>query len=350
MEEHKKKNLIRRLYDFAFKEDLSWNDWFFERVYKDEEAFLLTGGGNALSCLLLQKYGFWFHGEETKFGYICGATTDVKSRHKGYMGELMVKALQESYARGDVFAGLIPASRLLYFFYDKFSFSTVVFSEIERYTSAHVFPKTEGYKVTAPSYSGLSKLERERRSTILHSEEGFNNILEDIAHDKGTVVQIDNAEGETAALAFATVSGAEIHVKELLGSDALALDMALGAVQEELRVEMPMVVWREPSGRSSSMRSRGMIRIINVEKALETLASKNPKVDQVIRVSDKIIPENTGIYILKDGKCTRVDHTLRHLSLDVTVDVLAKIIFSGERIGKIFNLPTCHPMMPLMLD
>lgn len=351
MDKDKKKIQVKRLYDSTFTADKSWNDWFFERVYRDEEVMILAPGGNPVSCLFLQQYKFRFHGEETRFGYISGAATAVPARHKGYMRQLLSESLQTAHARGDVFVGLIPATRRLYFYYDKFGFATVVYDDIERYTSVHSFTRSDDYSVVAPSYRAFRALQENESSTVVHSESDFLAILEDIEHDGGVSVQINDKEGNQAAMAFATVYDREIHVKYLLGSDTAACEMALGEVKTRLGTgDKPMVVWSEPVGRESMLRSRGMMRVVNVEAALGTLAAANRRIEQVIRVSDRIISENNAIYILKDGKCHRVDSTLRHLTLDVTVDVLTRILFSSSRIGDIFGLPTSRPRMSLMLD
>ncbi len=350
MEDTKKKKIIKQIYDGAFTADREWNDWFFDSVYRDEEALLLAPGGNAVSCLFLQDYRFEYHGTELKLAYISGAATATNARHKGYMSRLLTDALHLAYERGYTLAGLIPATRRLYFFYDKFGFATVVYNDIERYTGLHVFPLTEGYTVVEPDFESFASLERKRTATVLHSERDFDNILADIAHDKGVAVQVNGPDGDVRAMAFGTADGRAIHVLDLLGDDPDALDMALGAIKDKLPGELPMAVYRAPYGRPASLRSRGMLRIVNVESILTSLAASHRKLDQVIRVTDSLIPENNGVYIIKDGRCTKTDTTLRRLTLDVTVNVLTRILFSSDRIGDIFDIPTSHPLMPLMLD
>lgn len=350
MENGKKKDSIKRLFDNAFKTDLEWNDWFFENVYKDEEALVYEKDGAAVSSLFLQRYKFNLHGQEMDFGYIAGATTEYKYRHEGYMSELLSQALTASYERGDALAGLIPATRRLFFFYDKFQFSTVVYADIERYSALHSFPMTEEYSITEPTFEAFTKLERQRAATIQHTEKNFNDIIYDIKHDQGTVVQINGTTGIPLALAFATANEDEIHVKELAGADTKATDMALGYIKSFFEGEKPMVVWREPTGPSTSLRAKGMIRLVNPLKILSALANNHKDINQKIRITDKYISENNGDYILKDGTCTKAEWKLKNVNLDVTVDVLAKIIFNNPKVGEIFGIPSCRPIMNLMLD
>jgi len=56
------KEQIRRIYYNAFTDHPSWNRRFFDLIYKADEGMLLTKSDKPVSCLLLQKYQFKFHG------------------------------------------------------------------------------------------------------------------------------------------------------------------------------------------------------------------------------------------------------------------------------------------------
>lgn len=344
-----KKAAIRTLFDNTFTDDSEWNRWFFECVYRDDEAMVLAPNGSAVSCLFLQNYEFNFHGTPLPMGYIAGAATARQERGRGYMSSLLRDALRTSYNRGDVFLSLVPANRRLYFFYDKFGFATVVFVDIERYTSLHTFTLSEGYTETEATWEDLYYLEKSHTSTVLHSKRDFELILEDIAHDKGTVSAITNPEGKIGAMAFATADKTEIHVNLLIGSDENAREMALAVIKRTLG-EKPMVVYGEPSERKAMLRARAMMRIVNPMKLFTVLAKTYPQIDQVIRLRDNLITENNGYYIIKNGTCQFLKSANRRPILDVNIANMTKIIFSSEKIGEIFNLPTCHALLPLMLD
>ena len=350
MNSETKKYLIKRLYDDAFNQDLKWNEWFFEKAYRDEEAMLLSDGDFPLCCMMLSRYDFTFHGQSVNFTYINGATTNFKVRGKGYMRQLMTNALNRLYEQGVAIAGLIPANRRLFFFYDTFNFSTVVFSDIERYTSIHTFQTNENYIVSDPDYNSFTFLENLRQTGVRHSSEDFENILHDIEHDNGCVVLLKSKNNEPLAMVFATPSESEIHVKEVLGNNAEAIDMALGIIKKRLNKNFPFIVWRYPSLNKSSLRERGMLRIINVETILSCLVKRYHHINQTIKVSDKIIPNNNGTFILCNGICRREDTYPGNLNLDVSIDVLTKILFSDERIGNIFDLKSNYAAMSLMLD
>lgn len=349
-----KKAEIERLFNAAFPEDAEWNRWFFDRVYNDSEAMLLTDQDKPVSCLMSQKYDFKFHNQYLPLAYICGVATDRRLRGHGFMSSLLKNALHESYLRGDAFAGVIPADRRLYFFYDKFGFATVVYSGIERFASLHSFPIEKDLCFVTPTYQAFASLEKMREATVIHTERNFIDILYDINHDGGCVVQVEDDKNSPLAMAFATANETEIHVKELLGSYPPALDMALSEVKRKLGSDKTMIVYGVPKDSAPfALRARGMMRIINVLNVLSALAGQYPNLSQNIRVRDNLIKENEGLYILHGGECL-----FRHndegakikISMEVTTDVLTKILFSDKYIQNVFNIPTARPSMSLMLD
>ena len=266
------------------------------------------------------------------------------------MTELITKTLNEAHRRGITFMSLIPAADRLYFYYDRFGFSTVFYLDCERYTSLHLFTMDAQYHPCAPTYDALAALERRRDNTVLHTEKEYRDIIEDIELDNGVIKAVSDADdGHIAAMAFATPARDEVVVKELLSENEHAAESVLAEVRASFP-DRPFVVWSAPSGRKARLRSRGMLRLTNVEKALTILAAASPATDQVIRVHDDIVPDNNGVYILRGGKCTRTDSTIRRLTLDVPVSTLTSILFSSEKIGDIFGLKTSHAMLPLMLD
>lgn len=355
MEDISEKQQIRRIYDQAFGEDKGWNDRFFDRLYDDAEAVTVSRDDRIVSSLFLHRYGFLFHGEELPSVYISGAATERRYRHRGLMGEAMREALRRSSERGDVVASLIPASRRLFFYYDKFGFSTVVYSDIERYTSVHAFTMDQELTVTAPRYESMAEMERKREAAILHSRKDFDLVMEDITHDGGRAVEIDDAEGRPLAMAFATANDTEIHVKELLGSYARARETALFYIKNELGPDKSVLVYRLPTERQATLRARGMIRIVDVERLLASLVARHPGMRLTIKVSDGLIEKNNGVFRLDKGECRRVtdaafDESARESRLETSVEVLARILFNGPSVGDIFGLPTARPAVQLMLD
>lgn len=347
--EQDKKQQIKALYDISFPEDLRWNDWFFRNVYKDDDAFCLYDDDKLVSSLMMSRYSFMYRGTALDMGYISGASTTRYSRHKGYMSKLMVDVLRRARARGLSFVSLIPAADRLYFFYDHFGFSTVFYVDAERYTSVHKFESFPDYVQAEPSFEIFSRLEDLRDNAVRHSERDFKDICADNSGDGGVIAAVTDRAGNPAAMAFAVQQGGEAVVRSVFALNDEAAESVLDIVKQHFE-HLPMVVWSAPAHRRASLRARGMMRIVDVERVLSVLAASQKDIDQVIVVNDNIIEENNGVFRLSKGTCTRLADKPERVSLDVNVSILATILFSSESIGKIFNLPTAHPLLPLMLD
>ncbi len=155
-----KRDKVKAIFDEAFHDDPTWNNWYFSHVFDEEDALLLMRGGNAVSTLMLQRYLFRYCGADVPMSYIYGAATVESARGKGCMTELMTMALKESYERGDYFSSLVPAHHNLYFYYDKFGFATTVYFDAMRYTAVHKFETDASLCVVDPTFEMLERLEK----------------------------------------------------------------------------------------------------------------------------------------------------------------------------------------------
>ena len=343
-------NDVRKLFESGFKESAEWTDWYFNHVYRNENAMLSVANSQPASCLMLEPYKLKLANKTVDMGYLSCATTARQLRGQGHMGRLINDALMEAAARGQSLVALIPASTRLYFFYDHFDFSTIFYADEHRYTSLHKVDFDERYAEVEPSYEHFSRLETARRSIVLHSADNFHNALTDNALDGGKVISIvDSSSGEPAAMLFATMGEHAAVVREILSTSETATDSILHILRQRIGERM-IIIWTEPTDTPAMLRSRGMGRIVNVERLLGAIAGQYPSTDQVIRVRDKVLSDNNAVFIVHNGRVERAASTMRRVTLDVGVDTLAKIIFNSRRIGETFSLPTFRPSMSLMLE
>lgn len=331
----------------VFSLDYKWVDWFVRDVYKEEELKVSYVENRPASVMLSTPYLFKFLGNEVRCDYISCVATLPAHRGKGLMRQLMHSTLTESWTEKVPFVALIPASRPLYFIYDKMGFATVFYVDEERYTSLHEFEKGEGFEPVKPEYEIFNSLESKRETTILHTEAQFNQAVKDINLSNGYVVSIKGPD-DSCAIAFAE-DGNEIKVVELLSTDEKASEAVLSEIRNIVG-EKSIIVSAFPKEESISLRARGMIRIVNVKKVLELLASSLPSLKMTFKINDDFLPENNGVYMVKSGKCEMLNNFSGNIDLDVSIDVLSKILFSDKKIGDLFNLPTSRPIISLMLD
>lgn len=351
-----KKAEIRKLWTECFHDSPEFVEMFFARVYNDKQGMLLEIDGKPVSSLLLQQYDFLMHGTTVKAGYIAGAATRRSERGKGYMGQLMHRALQASYQRGDMLCTLIPAHRWLYFYYDRFGFSTVFYVDKQRFTSLHSFSGAGSFQeIDDPFrddvYVEMNKMEKARGCGIIHSHRDFMNIMDDVNLDADEhFVALSDENGTVASMAWATVGHSQVEVRELLGRDDESRTAAMRALRNRFpNTHFTLLAPAEPSRRN--LFARGMGKIVNVKKLLDICASAYPIWEATIRVKDPIIAENNHIFVVKKG-AVQIDDTFnpRRLSLDVTIEVLNRIAFSSSKIGEVVGFPSERPHIALMLD
>lgn len=340
------KNDFSKILRDVFSLDPKWVDWFMADVYKEEELSASLVESRPAAVLLSTPYRLDFHGQQLECSYISCVATVPSQRGKGLMRGLMRDTLAAAWEKETPFAALIPASRPLYFIYDRMGFATTVYTDEERYTALHEF-NDEGYTISQPDYQLFRELEDGRPGGIRHDESQFRNILSDLKLSNGFAAAAVSADGSSKAIVFAEV-GSEIKILDVMATDDAAAEAAMAEARRR-GGDKPVLVWAYPTEKSHSLRPRAMMRIIHAPSVLEAVAKANPKLKATIRLRDQLIPANNGIYRLENGGCKRVE-SAKQTDLDVKIDVLAKIIFSDPAVGDLFNLSTRRPFISLMLD
>ncbi|MCM1293229.1 MAG: GNAT family N-acetyltransferase [Bacteroides sp.] len=350
------KNDIRHLWREGFKESEEYLDMYFGRIYNDGDALTIHYEDRLVSTLLLQPYSMLFYGRELPVSYICGAVTRRSARGRGYMSQLMNEAIHTAYNRGDMLCALIPNHDWLYFFFDRFGFSTVFLTDTQRFTSLHSFSSKENVDYTVVDdcytdavYDAFSQYERNRPGGILHTKRDFFNFLDNLSlHSDGVFVAVSRPDVPVAAMAWARNSQSMLEVLEVLGCDKEA---ELAAMRE-LRNRYPdtPMKYYAPSDTPGHRKlySQGMARIVNVEMCLKAIAESNLSWRSSIKVSDPIIAANNHVYLVSKGTVTINDETSAPYDFDVDIEVLNRIVFSAPSTGKILGFPTHRSRISLM--
>ncbi len=230
-----KKDEIIRLWTECFGDSKEYAEMYFSRVYSDDDTLSIANNdGRIASSLQTRDFRMKFAGETVGLSYICGATTARRSRGRGYMSRLMLRALDRAVSKGNMMAALIPAHDWLYFFFERFGFSNVYLADRQCYTSFHPFATEKDYfELTDPYapevFDAFSSFEHRNPGGVLHSRRDFLNILDDLSFRKGgTFVVVGRDDAPIAAMAWAFDRGDFVQVNEILGIDS---DARTGAMQ-----------------------------------------------------------------------------------------------------------------------
>lgn len=113
------KNRSRELWEQAFPEDSDcFRDYYYTEKTRDNRLLVLEEGGQILSMLHRNPYLLQMGEKTAVCDYIVGVATDKNSRRKGYMRQLMEKALKDMREEGMPFCFLMPAFEALYLPFD----------------------------------------------------------------------------------------------------------------------------------------------------------------------------------------------------------------------------------------
>lgn len=322
--------------------------WYVDNVLNDNNLRYVEIDNKIASSLIKASYQMDFHQTTIPVDYISCVATVPNMQGIGLMQGLIKDVILESRESGVPFIAIIPKSRPIYFTYDRMGFATVFYVNEDRFTAKHNFDVGNYFQVS-PDYNSFSRLEAMRMGNIYHTQKSYFDEISAISVSRGGVVAVNDGSN-SEAMAFVEVDN-EIKIKDVLSTDSSAKEAVLYFIRD-IYGEKPMVVWDMPDGESVKMRDRGMIRVANVDSVMELIAKVNPDLNIKIGVKDEFIPLNNGKFNIAKGKATRIANNERNVSLDLelTIDVLAKILFSEKRIGELFKIKTMRPYISLMGD
>lgn len=245
---------------------------------------------------------------------------------------------------------LVPTRDWLYFFFDRLGFSTVFYNDRQRFTSLHTFGAGEGYQpvdnpLSDEVFEAFHSMELQRGCTVLHSAADFRLSVEKPADEPGKAfVAVADGSRRVAAMAWASLSadGELLTVTDLLGIDRPAMRGAM----HELRRRFPDVavqIMAVPGNTHRRLYACGMARIVNVAQCLEIVAAANPELCLTMRISDRIITDNSHYYVIENGSSYLADERTDRPDFDITAEVLCRIVFASSAIGSIIGFPSVRP-------
>lgn len=351
-----KKDEIIRLWTECFGDSKEYAEMYFSRVYSDDDTLSITNNdGRIASSLQTHDFRMKFAGDTVGLSYICGAATARRSRGRGYMSRLMLRALDRAVSKGNMMAALIPAHDWLYFFFERFGFSNVYLADRQCYTSFHPFATEKDYfELTDPYapevFEAFSSFEQQNPGGVLHSRRDFLNIIDDLSFRKGgTFVVVGRDDAPIAAMAWAFDRGDFVQVNELLGIDSDARTGAMQALRRHYPDRQMTLLAPADDNTSRHLHSRGMGRIVNAATALATLAKDNPGWKCAIRIHDPLLESNNHTYLIERGCATIDDSYSGRLDFDVDISVFTRILFSSPRVGSMIGFPSARTHISLML-
>lgn len=104
----------KKLWGYAFETDEPFYSWYFEKVFKPENAIGIFHDDTLMSYLQLNPYTLHLNGSSFETSYVVGVITAPEYRNKGLMKDLLPKAIAEMNRRNHYVSILMPFDTTFY--------------------------------------------------------------------------------------------------------------------------------------------------------------------------------------------------------------------------------------------
>ncbi|MBR4080248.1 MAG: GNAT family N-acetyltransferase [Clostridia bacterium] len=308
--------------------------------------------GRLLSAMMQIPYDVRFEGETVKLLGIGGVVTDPCARREGAVRRLFEEGLPRLYAEGYVFSALYPFSHR---FYRKFGYETAEFwrsAELPRASLRADLKAADEIVRVLPDGDGggmgavYAEYAADKHLAVLRDEAMWADLRRGTPWADLKYAYVMKKAGRPVAYWIGTMKKEGWHTTLTLQDFAWNCPEGLEAIFAMIRgmneveyvvlrvqggfdprvlVEEPYdVTWRGPCD--------GMLRVMNVERALVLLPAPPLPGTLHIRVTDEQIPQNNGTFALNcDGYGLSVTRE-EDAAADMMCDIRGlAVLMSGQR-------------------
>lgn len=312
----------RKLYEEIFDEDSpAFVDYYFRVKAAENEIFVVENEKQEiLATLHLNPYKMMFCGEKAKTNYIVAVATRADCRHQGMMRSLLQASLQEMYRREETFTWLMPAAEAIYrpfgfrFIYEK-NKMTVTADVLQRAETDENWQIHSDQEVSGDIFCEEAKKEdlaelacfAEKQLSKLaevytvHDIAYFEQRMQEVGCEGGSLILI-RKEKEICGYFLALKKDREaweIVVEDAVQKKAFpAVLHWFGASEEKCTFTAFPQIWEQYAQSENVPAIMG--RIVHLERFVCYLKIKKEQ-EWKIRLTDSLIPENNGYFIIKTG-------------------------------------------------
>ena len=312
----------RKLYEEIFDEDSpAFVDYYFRVKAAENEIFVVEyEKQEILATLHLNPYEMMFCGERVKTNYIVAVATRADCRHQGMMRSLLQASLQEMYRREETFTWLMPAAEAIYrpfgfrFIYEK-NKMTVTADVLRRAETDEKWQIHSDQEVSGDIFCEEAKKEdlaelacfAEKQLSKLaevytvHDIAYFEQRMQEVECEGGSLILI-RKEKEICGYFLALKKDREaweIVVEDAVQKKAFpAVLHWFGESKEKCTFTAFPQIWEQYAQSENVPAIMG--RIVHLERFVCCLKIKKEQ-EWKIRLTDSLIPENNGYFIIKTG-------------------------------------------------
>lgn len=312
----------RKLYEEIFDEDSpAFVDYYFRVKAAENEIFVVENEKQEiLATLHLNPYEMMFCGEKVKTNYIVAVATRADCRHQGMMRSLLQASLQEMYRREETFTWLMPAAEAIYrpfgfrFIYEK-NKMTMTADVLQRAETDENWQIHSDQEVSGDIFCEEAKKEdlaelacfAEKQLSKLaevytvHDIAYFEQRMQEVGCEGGSLILI-RKEKEICGYFLALKKDREaweIVVEDAVQKKAFpAVLHWFGTSEEKCTFTAFPQIWEQYAQSENVPAIMG--RLVHLERFVCCLKIKKEQ-EWKIRLTDSLIPENNGYFIIKTG-------------------------------------------------
>ena len=312
----------RKLYEEIFDEDSpAFVDYYFRVKAAENEIFVVENEKQEiLATLHLNPYEMMFCGERVKTNYIVAVATRADCRHQGMMRSLLQASLQEMYRREETFTWLMPAAEAIYrpfgfrFIYEK-NKMTMTADVLQRAETDENWQIHSDQEVSGDIFCEEAKKEdlaelacfAEKQLSKLaevytvHDIAYFEQRMQEVGCEGGSLILI-RKEKEICGYFLALKKDREaweIVVEDAVQKKAFpAVLHWFEASEEKCTFTAFPQIWEQYAQSENVPAIMG--RLVHLERFVCCLKIKKEQ-EWKIRLTDSLIPENNGYFIIKTG-------------------------------------------------
>ena len=276
--------------------------------------------GKMCSCLDLIPFDVCFDGSIVKMGGIGGVASLPEERQKRYIRNIFEYIMKEMYEKDYIFSYLYPFSHP---YYRKFGYElnmalrcySISVSSFRHFTQTGEMRLYTGEKESVDVKNIYEEFIRDKNLAVVRTDKLWKRFLEKDPYRDNVYLYVwhDGSGGARGYIQYHTEKSPSgkynLHIHELIWLDRNAFTGTLGFIGA-LSAQIDKIFWRapefvnlltlfpEPYEVGQEILTYGMNRIVNVEKALQTMTVPSGSGEATIAVKDDFFPLNTGNYTL----------------------------------------------------
>lgn len=330
----------RTLWEKVFAEDSrEFLDYYYFIKTRDNQIYVIEEDGGVRSMLQLNPYLLQVEDRQFPCNYIIAVATEENYRKRGYMGELLRKAMQDMYARKEPFTFLMPAAEAIYTPYDfRFVYAQNQCESMGTDSAAELELTDAGMRDAADMAAFFNQYFAEKYQVCaVRDETYYQTMIFEQQSENGGVKLIKEGQDIKGMFAYASEENV-VEIREPLYLDEYEAQFQKAVRDLRSGRVVPVKIYACRNGEHVKKVPIIMVRILHLETFLSAVKVKEgERLSCSFAVLDSIITKNSRVWKLTGGQDSRdvqVSETEDSEGV-LTISALTSFLFGYKTVDEI---------------